>query len=395
MKPTQKNARSGISLATGLLAALSVLIPPALTGATLITPVAADDGQSHPPGWPATRTIEDSSMVNGSSNVVHATTNALAAWYDDGVGAWNTALAGSGIKYDLWGTARLSSLWIWNGNRVTAGSIDLRERGVKTADVYISNTGVGTPVSSPAEWTKITATPINVNMSPAFKSNEPVQQIALSSSVAARYVYLKPLTCWGNVYGDYVDIAEVRFEGSGGTVVPLADPSFQLDALTPISPSSGWTKSGSAGTLAYEGDSNFAANSHLGRYGMSRTMQAGDTVAITQAIGTVQGRAQYQLQLMFAQRTLPLPFYRVQLRADDGSIFTDIIDSGQVITTGTTSSWETVSLLGVAPMGLNGQTLSLKINHINRTGAMEDISFDDVRLLCFVFQPKGTVMIVQ
>ena len=111
------------------------------------------------------------------------------------------------VQFDLGSARSLTNMQVWNYNQVSGAGTPLTNRGVQTADVYVSTTGIGDPTSDPGQWTLLSD---DLLLAQATGSADYAgQSYELSvGGVEARYVLLTNVTNWG---GTNTGLSEVKF----------------------------------------------------------------------------------------------------------------------------------------------------------------------------------------
>ena len=150
------------------------------------------------PHTPAGRLLDGSGLLDG----LHSTSY-TDMWLSE-PGASPT------VQFDLGATRTLTSMHVWNYNQVSGTGTPLTNRGVRTADVYVSTTGIGDPGSDPTEWTLLAD---DLLFAEATGQADYAGQLYELSAVGveARYVLLTNVTNWG---GTNTGLSEVRFRAS-------------------------------------------------------------------------------------------------------------------------------------------------------------------------------------
>ena len=111
------------------------------------------------------------------------------------------------VQFDLGGEYLLSTMYVWNYNQVSGTGVPLTNRGVQTADVYVSTTGIGDPTSDPLEWTLLANDLLLAEAS--GDAGYAGESYELSpAGIAARYVLLTDVQNWG---GTNTGLSEVQF----------------------------------------------------------------------------------------------------------------------------------------------------------------------------------------
>jgi methionine-rich copper-binding protein CopC len=118
----------------------------------------------------------------------------------------SNAEASPTIRFDLGGEFLLTGMHVWNYNQV-AGGTDLTGRGVQSADVWISTTGIGDPDSDPSDWTLLSDDLLLTQATgdAAYEGED----YALGGGELARFVLLTDIVNFDG--GDYTGLSEVRF----------------------------------------------------------------------------------------------------------------------------------------------------------------------------------------
>jgi hypothetical protein len=319
---------------------------------------------------------------------------------------WLTSVGGAtaAIKYDLGGTTVLSGWYVWNYNQSSA-----KNRAIQTADVYISATGTGTPTSNPGEWTKINGSPVTLTAPPGNGNRVSMQLIALSAPRAARYVFIQSLSNYGDA--GYTGLSEVRFEGSGGTLVPVQNGSFEsCGGNNAVNQAYGWTATGVVYGHSDNGGSDPAPHLTFDVGVRQGAVLSQDIPATTVGVGT------YKLSFSVADRTdTKWTNYRVEFLAVSGSNVETPIGSLDSATnqfmrpangssdypgaggSGVQGNWWNVSLTNSVGAALAGQNLRLRFTPTsvsNDSGVANDFLLDDVRMT-FTAAPEGTVVSIR
>ena len=150
------------------------------------------------PHTPAERLTDGSGLIDGSHSTFYGD-----MWLSE-PGASPT------VQFDLGGTRTLVSMDVWNYNQVSGTGVPLTNRGVQTADVYVSTSGIGDPGSNPTEWTLLADDLLFAQAT--GDADYAGQSYALSvAGVEARFVLLTEMTNWG---GTNTGLSEVRFRAS-------------------------------------------------------------------------------------------------------------------------------------------------------------------------------------
>ena len=114
------------------------------------------------------------------------------------------------IQYNLGGLYKLDGMHLWNYNQVT-GDI-LTNRGFKSADIWVSATGAGTPATNPAAWTRIAD---NMEFARATgREDYAGQDYSLASENFVQHVLFNDVVNFGGLYSDYTGLSEIRFSGT-------------------------------------------------------------------------------------------------------------------------------------------------------------------------------------
>ena len=146
-------------------------------------------------GMPPDRLVDGSGLSDGTHS----------ADYTD---MWlSNAESSPWVRFDLGGTQTLISIHVWNYNQVS-GTTPLTGRGSKTADVYVSTTGVGDPTSDPGEWTRL-ADDLAFAEATGQADYEGEDYLLSAAGVEARYVLLTDVVNWDG--GVYTGLSEIRF----------------------------------------------------------------------------------------------------------------------------------------------------------------------------------------
>lgn len=120
-----------------------------------------------------------------------------------------TSPAESWYQVDLGGVYQLAALRLWNHNGVDPHGVSETHRGIRSADIWVSETGAGDPQSQPEAWTLI-ARRQEFQQAPGA-ANYTGERIDFPA-VPGRYVRLDNLTNFGSDrHGDCVGFSEVRF----------------------------------------------------------------------------------------------------------------------------------------------------------------------------------------
>ncbi|MEX1224602.1 MAG: hypothetical protein WEA31_08650, partial [Pirellulales bacterium] len=120
-----------------------------------------------------------------------------------------TAPAASWYQVDLGAVYQLSALRLWNYNGVDPHGVSETHRGIRTADIWVSETGQGDPQSTPEAW-QLLRRQQDFAQAPG-KPNYTGERIDFAPT-AARFVRLDNLSNFGSDrHGDCVGFSEVRF----------------------------------------------------------------------------------------------------------------------------------------------------------------------------------------
>ena len=157
---------------------------------------------SQHPFLPPQRLVDGSGLSDGSHNTHYAD-----MWLSE-PGASPT------LRFDLGGTYLLSEMRVWNYNQVSLTLVPLTNRGVRTADVYVSVTGVGDPTSNPSGW-RLLSNDLLIAEATGDAQYAGASYELSSEGTAARYVLLTSMTNWG---GTHTGLSEVRFHHTGAVV---------------------------------------------------------------------------------------------------------------------------------------------------------------------------------
>ena len=111
------------------------------------------------------------------------------------------------LRFDLGAEYLLSDMHVWNYNQVSQTGVPLTNRGVRTADVYVSTTGIGDPTSDPSEWTLLSADLLFAE-APGTAGYAGQSYEVSAAGVEARYVLMTNMTNWG---GTHTGLSEVQF----------------------------------------------------------------------------------------------------------------------------------------------------------------------------------------
>jgi hypothetical protein len=133
---------------------------------------------------------------------------------------WHTELGKTKNEYVLFDlgrphSLRLMKVWNYNDEYIE----DYRWRGVKQADIYVSNTSRGTPLDHPEEW-KLVAEDVQFEPGTGTSEYNTPKQIPLND-LTARFVAIvidealghDPRAPESQDYGDVVGLSEVQFFG--------------------------------------------------------------------------------------------------------------------------------------------------------------------------------------
>ncbi len=127
---------------------------------------------------------------------------------------WNSAqgdVVGAWFKVDLGRVYWLREMWLWNYNDAVRGLF--RDRGVKTADIYVSDSGIGSPTKNPAEW-KLFRAGQNFEMATGKSSYNKPTKLDMQNT-PARFVALVVRAHFApdDDGKNYVAISEIQFFG--------------------------------------------------------------------------------------------------------------------------------------------------------------------------------------
>ena len=182
-----------------------------------ITPPVTATASSQLPHTPAEHLVDGSGLPDD----LHHSTSYADMWLSE-PGVSPT------LRFDLGQVYVLSGMRVWNYNQVSGTGVPLTNRGVQTADVYVSVTGLGDPTSNPAQWTLLSDDLLLAQAS--GDADYAGQAYGLSAGgVAAQHVLLTDMTNWG---GTHTGLSEVRFTHQG--TVSLGD---QIDSASPAASS--------------------------------------------------------------------------------------------------------------------------------------------------------------
>ena len=159
---------------------------------------ASAEASSQLPHTPAASLVDGSGLSNGSHSTHYGD-----MWLSE-PGASPT------VQFDLGSARTLVSMHVWNYNQVSGTGVPLTNRGIRTADVYVSTTGIGDPTSDPSEWTLLSDDLLFAQA--AGTADYAGELYALSvAGVEARFVLLTETTNWG---GTNTGLSEVQFRAA-------------------------------------------------------------------------------------------------------------------------------------------------------------------------------------
>jgi hypothetical protein len=120
----------------------------------------------------------------------------------------SNAEASPTIRFDLGGEYDLTGMHVWNYNQL-AGSTNLTGRGIRTADVWASATGLGDPGTQPAEWTLLADDLqfAQATGNAGYRGDDYV----FAGGQASRFVLLNDVANFDG--GTYTGLSEIRFAG--------------------------------------------------------------------------------------------------------------------------------------------------------------------------------------
>ena len=133
------------------------------------------------------------------------------------------------LRFDLGAEYLLSGLQIWNYNQVSRVGQSLTDRGVKTADVWVSVTGIGDPTTNPTGW-RLAADDLAVSIADGLGTDDGTSYELAADGIASRYVLLMDITNWG---GTHTGLSEVRFRHVGAVVQGVSVTASSSLPLTP------------------------------------------------------------------------------------------------------------------------------------------------------------------
>jgi cyclophilin family peptidyl-prolyl cis-trans isomerase len=175
-----------------------------------LTPVSAQASSQYPGAF--ARHARDGSGLDGSQ--MHD-----ASWLN----MWlSNNQASPTIRFDLGDTYRLDGMHVWNYNQ--SGSFT--GRGISSTDVWVSETGEGTPVTEPGEWTKV-ADDLSLGQAPGTAGYAGQRHALSASTTPARYVYFNDVANFNS--GNYTGLAEVRFSGQAERTTADLTPASATD----------------------------------------------------------------------------------------------------------------------------------------------------------------------